>query len=136
MAVLVASSDRNDGQARTDRGEKLIAAARRAAVMTDLQNIRANLRVTGEQPILFGPLGITNKQKAHHSVSHERDRAGEVWILQADGPDGIRRQEGDCNAVALDGFAGAYTMPVFSLSPRAGERADVSLCAASKSGVP
>jgi hypothetical protein len=93
MPVFVTDTNRYHRKGGMDRGEKLVAAASRAAVMTDFQDIRAKLRVTGEQPILFGALGITNKQKAHHPVSYQRDCAGEVRILQPYGPDGIGRQE-------------------------------------------
>src|ERR1700674_4272734 len=119
-----------------DRREKLVAAARRAAVMTDLQNIRAQLCVTGEQPVLFPALSITNKQKAHHSVSHQRNRAGEVWILQSDGPDGVRSQEGNGDTVDLDGIAGMHAVPVDSVFAGDSERTDVSLGAASEGGIP
>ncbi len=55
--------------------------------MTDLEYLSAEIAaLLGQQPVFFRTLGVSNKQKTHHSVPHESDRAREVRVLETDRP--------------------------------------------------
>ena len=55
--------------------------------MTDLEYLGAEIAaVLGQQPVFFGAFSVSNKQKAHHSVSDQSDRARKVRVLETDRP--------------------------------------------------
>ena len=55
--------------------------------MTYLEYLGAEITaMLGQQQVFFGAFGISNKQKAHHSVPHQSDRARKVRILETDCP--------------------------------------------------
>src|SRR6266566_3623267 len=117
--------------------QKSITAAGGAAVMTDLQNLGAQvIAMPSQQPVLLRALGIPHKQKAHHSVTHERDGARKIWILETDGPGRIGCEKGHRQTIDPDGITGMNAMPLDMFALRRRERSNVSVRSAGKRRVP
>src|ERR1700686_5848463 len=112
MSVGGARTHGNYCDVGMDRIQESIAAAGRAAVMTNLENIGPELRaVLSQQPVLLRALRVANEQKAHHPVAHQGDRAGQVGILEPDGPRANRSQEGDAYSIEQYGIVRMKAIP-------------------------
>src|SRR4051812_44028419 len=119
------------------RSEKLIAATGRAAVMTDLQYVGVQVvPIVSEEPIFFAPLRISDKQKTHHSITHQSDCAGEVRILETDGPRRVRREKRERDAVDHKGITGMDAVPLHAFLLRRRQRRDVALGPSRERSVP
>ena len=102
----------DDRRARTNRGDEGVAAARRASVMTDLEDV--GVKTVGgvcEQPILLRFFRVADKEESHRAVAHQGDRAGEVGIVKRNRPRRIRCEELDAHAIDLQVVARVYAMP-------------------------
>lgn len=64
MAVVVVRTDRDDAHARSDCGQERRVAVR-AAVVRNLQDVRAQVDAGREQLLLGFDLGVSRKQDAH-----------------------------------------------------------------------
>src|ERR1700694_938393 len=105
--------------------------------MTDLQDIGAQLfPMVLEQPILFCPLGVSNKQKAHQPETRDGDSAREIRILEPDRPRGIGRKKREAYAIYQKGIARMHPVPFDTLFPCGREREAVSIGSTRERRVP
>jgi len=137
MPILITGADRNDRNVWMNSSQKCIAAAGGAAVMTDFQNIGAQLiPMLVEQPVFFGAFRISHKQKAHHSEAGNGDSARQIGIFQPDSPGGVGREKRDAYPIDQDGVARVNAMPLDALFPRRGKRKAVRVRPARERRIP